>query len=75
MPVSMLQPLFLPPYSPNLNLIERLWEYFQKMVLYNRYYQTFSEFKERTLAFFATIKEHKAALRTLLTDNFEIIAA
>lgn len=72
---SRIKLIFLPTYSPNLNLIERLWKYFRKMVLYNRYYETFLEFKERALAFFANIKEHEAALRILLTDNFEIIAA
>ncbi|MDQ7016269.1 MAG: transposase [Gammaproteobacteria bacterium] len=36
---------FLPPYSPNLNLIERYCKYFKKTSLYNRYYETFSEFK------------------------------
>jgi len=30
--------LFLPPYSPNLNLIERLWKFTKKQCLYNRYY-------------------------------------
>jgi hypothetical protein len=45
------------------------------MVLYNRYYETFLEFKERALEFFANIKEHSAALRRLLTENFEISAA
>ena len=29
--------LFLPPYSPNLNLIERFWKSFKRQVLYNRY--------------------------------------
>ena len=29
--------LFLPPYSPNLNLIERFWKFFKRQVLYNRY--------------------------------------
>ncbi len=72
---SRIKLIFLPPYSPNLNLIERLWKYFRKVVLYNRYYETFAEFKERAIAFFATIRKHKTALRTLLTDNFEIIAA
>jgi len=72
---SRIKLIFLPTYSPNLNLIERLWKYFRKMVLYNKYYQTFLEFKERALAFFANIKEHEAALRRLLKDNFEIIAA
>lgn len=71
---SRIKLIFLPPYSPNLNLIERLWKYFRKVVLYNRYYETFAEFKERSLMFFATLREHKTALRTLLTDNFEIIA-
>lgn len=72
---SRIKLIFLPTYSPNLNLIERLWKYFRKMVLYNKYYETFLEFKERALAFFANIKEHEAALRRLLTENFEIIAA
>lgn len=66
---------FLPPYAPNLNLIERLWKYFRKTVLYNRYYESFAEFKRACLDFFANIKDHRAALRTLLTENFEIIAA
>lgn len=70
---SRIKLIFLPPYSPNLNLIERLWKYFRKKILYNKYYETFSEFKEQAMAFFANIKQHKAALRTLLADNFEII--
>ena len=37
--------LFLPPYSPNLNLIERLWKFTKKQCLYNRYYETFLQFK------------------------------
>ena len=35
--------LYLPSYSPHLNLIERLWKYFRKVVLYNAYYETFAE--------------------------------
>ncbi|MBE7547044.1 MAG: transposase [Planctomycetia bacterium] len=31
---------FLPSYSPNLNLIERLWKFFRKKILYNKYYDT-----------------------------------
>ncbi len=37
--------LFLPPYSPNLNLIERLWKYIKKECLYNKYYEKFADFK------------------------------
>lgn len=65
--------IFLPPYSPNLNLIERLWKYFRKQVLYNRYYQRFEDFKTACLTFFANIPKHKQALRQLLTENFQII--
>src|SRR5205823_7813161 len=36
---------FLPSYSPNLNLIERLWKFVKKQVLYGRYYATFAEFR------------------------------
>jgi transposase len=35
---------FLPGDSPNLNLIERLWKFFKKKILYNKYYETFDEF-------------------------------
>lgn len=37
--------LFLPPYSPNLNLIERLWKFVKKEVLYSKYYDNFEKFK------------------------------
>jgi transposase len=30
--------LFLPPYSPNLNIIERLWRFTKKKILYGQYY-------------------------------------
>jgi len=38
--------LYLPPYSPNLNLIERLWRFVKKQVLYSRHYDKFDAFKE-----------------------------
>jgi len=38
--------LFLPPYSPNLNLIERLWKFVKRKVLYSKYYENFGSFKE-----------------------------
>jgi transposase len=72
---SRIQLIFLPPYAPNLNLIERLWKYFRKVVLYNRYYATFTEFKQACLSFFANLRNHRAALRTLLAENFEILSA
>ncbi|MDR2651112.1 MAG: transposase [Prevotellaceae bacterium] len=29
--------VFLPPYSPNLNIIERIWKFFKKKILYNKF--------------------------------------
>ncbi|MDR1876493.1 MAG: IS630 family transposase [Flavobacteriaceae bacterium] len=38
--------LFLPAYSPNLNLIERFWKYLKKQVLYSRFHKTYDIFKQ-----------------------------
>ena len=69
---SRIKLIFLPAYSPNLNLIERLWKYFRKIVMYNRYYQTLQDFLEAAEAFFANIKAHRHALKSLLTENFHL---
>jgi transposase len=66
---------FLPPYSPNLNLIERVWKFFRKKVTNNRYYKTFKEFSEEVLMFFASLSDYADELRTLLTHNFQIFEA
>lgn len=65
--------IYLPPYSPNLNPIERVWKFFKKKVLYNRYYETKVEFDEVCLKFFKYIRKFKGELSTLVTDNFEVI--
>lgn len=62
--------IFLPPYSPNLNLIERLWKFYKKEILYDKYYETFEKFKQKTLSFFKNIHIYKNELSTLLKDNF-----
>jgi len=63
----------LPPYSPNLNLMERFWKLFKRQVLYNRYYEHFSEFRDACETFFAQLDAYAPRLRTLLTENFQII--
>lgn len=65
--------VFLPPYSPNLNLIERLWKFFRKKVMYNQYYEKFADFKHATEEFFSSgMKKYKSELKTLLVENFQI---
>lgn len=62
--------IFLPPYSPNLNLIERLWKFYKEKILYDKYYEKFKEFKLKTKIFFENIELYKKELNTLLKDNF-----
>lgn len=66
--------LFLPSYSPNLNLIERLWKWTKKDCLNCKYYATFSAFKEAINKSLAKVINHenKNELDTLLTLNFQL---
>lgn len=64
---------YLPPYSPNLNPIERLWKVMHEKVSANRYYETFNDFTEATLNFFRHIGKNKSLLRSRITDRFEIL--
>jgi len=67
--------IFLPAYSPNLNPIERVWKFFKKEVLSNKFYKTFSEFKSAIHLFFDK-KIHepilKEKLKQFASDNFHI---
>lgn len=67
--------LFIPSYSPNLNLIERLWRFFHQKVTWNHYFETFEEFKSTTLEFFKNLKHYETELSTLMTDNFQMLPA
>ena len=64
---------YLPPYSPNLNPIERLWKIMHEHVTYNKYYESFSDFTEATVNFFRNIGRNKSILRSRITDNFQIL--
>ncbi len=69
---SRIKLVFLPAYAPNLNLIERLWKFFKKQVLYNRYYETFADFRTACEEFFNNPQRYRGHLRSLLTENFAI---
>jgi transposase len=63
---------FLPSYSPNLNLIERLWKFVKKQVLSGRHYATFLEFRQAIDGCLAKIPtEHREKLQALMTHNFQ----
>ncbi len=65
--------LFLPSYSPNLNIIERLWKFTKKTMLYAKYYETPQTFHSAITGFFHTINhKYNPDLKTLLTLKFQI---
>lgn len=68
-----LKTVFLPTYSPNLNLIERLWRFFHQKVTNNHYFETFEEFRRTSLRFFKNLDSYQKELSTLMTDNFQLI--
>jgi transposase len=66
--------VYLPPYSPNLNLIERYWGFLRKKVLQNKYYKTFEEFHDAILKFSKKkTKKLKQALCQYIPERFHLI--
>lgn len=64
--------LFLPSYSPNLNLIERLWKFVKKQCLYSHYYEKFADFKQAIVDCLAEVSgQYKEQLSSLLSLKFQ----
>lgn len=66
---------FLPAYSPNLNLIERLWKYMRKKVINNRYYDKFSDFKKALMEFFEDLPDEKIELEKFIGTSLHLLQA
>lgn len=65
---------YLPPYSPNLNPIERLWKIMREMVTYNKIYPVFTDFTDKIHEFFEhTVPNITKLLQTRINDKFEMI--
>jgi transposase len=65
--------LFLPAYSPNLNIIERLWKFTKKKILYARYYDTPAKFHQAITDFFLNLNQkYQTELESLLTLKFQL---
>jgi transposase len=62
---------FLPPYSPNLNLIERLWKLLRKEA-FCRGYDSFEEMQRGVSTILDHLEKHHHQLDTLMTEDFHI---
>lgn len=64
--------LYLPSYSPNLNLIERVWKFVKSECLRSTYYANYDDFTTAIQQCLDDLpKKHKAAMDSLLTHNFQ----
>jgi transposase len=70
---SRIKMVYLPSYSPNLNLIERLWKFMRKKVINTIYYPEFKLFKEAILNFFNTIGQYKDELKQFIGTKLHLL--
>jgi len=64
--------VFLPSYSPNLDLIERLWGSFKKHVLHNQYHKDIRSFQRSCIEFFRNIDPHSKKIASLMGGGFNL---
>ncbi|MDQ8184593.1 transposase [Pelagicoccus sp. SDUM812002] len=64
--------LFLPAYSPNLNLIERVWKWVKNQCLYKKYYEKIRDFQNAVIGCMKGLEERlPESLKSMLTQNFQ----
>jgi hypothetical protein len=64
--------LYLPTYSPNLNLIERFWKFLKRKVARNHYYATFADFRTAVQQVLNNIAEYGDELASLMSERFQL---
>lgn len=68
--ISRVKIKFLPPYSPDLNLIERLWLFMNKKVRNNRHYEKFLDFRTAICTFFENILNTRKSCSRFYLGSF-----
>ena len=61
--------VFLPPYSPELNLIEGLWKWLKKSVIHNVFYKSVAEIKKAVQGFIEYINEKPLEVIRMLCEK------
>lgn len=72
-PVLHIEPL--PPYAPNLNLIERFWRFAKEKLVRNTYYKKYMTFRAKVFQFLNHVDKYADELKTLMVEKFQIIPA
>lgn len=72
---SKLELKFLPPYCPNLNLIERFWRFVKDKLVKNRYYEKYITFRAKTFQLLNHTDDYINEFKTLMVEKFEIVKA
>jgi transposase len=61
----------LPPYSPNLNLIERLWKFLRKQAL-QKWHPTFEDMQKAVGDVLDHLEQYQEQIKTLMTERFRL---
>ncbi len=64
---------FLPPYAPNLNLIERFWRFVKDKLVKNTYYEKYKTFRAKTFQLLNHVDKYLDELKTLMVEKFQIV--
>ena len=65
--------VFLPPYSPHLNLMERLWKFLRQKIINTAFYCTRDQFKTAVLDFFDRLPEFGLELVSRMRLKFHVM--
>lgn len=66
---------YLPAYSPNLNLAERIWKLFRREVMNNQFYESFYDFRKACGSYFRRLSRRAPQLKIFFSDNFQTLPA
>ena len=64
---------FLPPYAPNLNLIERFWRFVKEKLVKNTYYEKYITFRATVFRFLNHVTDYEDEFKSLMVENFQIV--